>query len=79
MTHEQRQRRSPLTVWLIAAALLSPFAYVLSTGPVIRAVKAGQLDHYAVAPFYWPLEWLANQLPPVAAFFDWYLGLWGLR
>ena len=79
MTDEHDKRRSPLAVWLIALAVSFPPVYVLSTGPVIKAARARQVDQLVVSVVYWPLEKLYDNCPPVAAFFDWYLGLWGLR
>jgi hypothetical protein len=66
---------SLLAVWLTLAVLLSPFLYVLSTGP------AAWLNFYicpmgAISWVYWPLEELNNHSSLVKAFFDWYLELW---
>jgi hypothetical protein len=76
MTDDQTKPLSSLTVWLILAAMLSPFAYVLSVGPAIWMFKHGYLPEW-VGVLYLPLEFANNTLPPVKAFFDWYLALWG--
>ena len=67
---------SSLAVWLIAAAVLTPVAYVLSSGPLLLAWKHHHVGDW-VYWFFAPLKYCHQNIPAAKAFFDWYLELWG--
>jgi len=49
--------------------------YPLSVGPAARLFGGSD----ALMAFYIPLEFLYESCQPVHDFYDWYLGLWGVR
>jgi hypothetical protein len=69
----RRQRLLRAYCWLLLALL----AYVLSTGPMYWEVyEAYHANGSAwVALLYYPVV-VACEYEPVAAWFDWYVGLW---
>jgi hypothetical protein len=73
--NQNPRERSPLMVWLIAGAVLSPFVYVLSTGLAVWLIYQGCLPDEALN-VYLPLWFLAENCKPISEAFDWYVGLW---
>jgi hypothetical protein len=73
---DENRPRSSLAVWLIVGLVLLPALYVLSVGPANWLAGHGFRPN-AEEWIYWPLGFLAQNVPLVKAFFDWYLPLWG--
>ena len=70
-----------LSLVLLLALLV---LYVLSPGPVLAiAMRLEPSDPFrmvrALEAFYWPLGEAIERSETVEQFFDWYLGLWGVR
>jgi hypothetical protein len=76
MDEQEKRERSPLTVWLIAGAVLSPVAYVLSTGPAVWLHNHSYLSKGWFVALYRPLAFAASQSRLVNDFFKWYLDFW---
>jgi hypothetical protein len=75
MTDDPKRRQSSLAVWLVAAAVLLPIAYVLLTGPAVWLHSHGYLPE-SVFIVYWPLETLCNHVEPVRQAIALYLSFW---
>ena len=74
---ERDQRKSSsLTVWLIAAVVMLPIAYVLSLGPAIWLYEHSVPLQPYIAVCYWPIESLAMICEPLGKVLDWYVSLW---
>jgi hypothetical protein len=75
-SEDPKQPRSRLGGWpVVAAVLLLPVAYVLSTGPVCWLIQRNYLPNHADF-VYWPLNALANFCPPIGRVLHWYISLW---
>jgi hypothetical protein len=65
-----RRHETPFAVWL---AVLLLVLYPLSTGPAVRLAEHDIVSMDILEHLYAPLIWLAENCPPVADFFEWYL------
>ena len=76
MSSKENERRSPLAVWLVAAAaLLLPVAYVVSMGPALWLADHGYLSESALV-VYSPALFLRYYCPPLRDATDAYLRMW---
>ena len=62
-----------MLVWVGMGLLL----YALSPGPVVQFLPPS--PHKGLETFYAPLILLYQEVPPVGAFYNWYLDLWDIR
>lgn len=79
MSDDQKKiSRGPLGVWLIAGAMLLPFAYVLSYGPALVLVEWGWIEYpyTALNWFYKPLDYIIYVFPAFGTWLRWYADLW---
>jgi hypothetical protein len=60
----------PFAGWL---AILLLVLYPLSTGPAVKLAEHDIVSMDILEYVYAPLIWLAENCPPVADFFEWYL------
>jgi hypothetical protein len=64
----------------VARAVLITLAalalYVLSVGPLDRAIASGFRPPNWVITAYYPLDWTAEHCDPVAKVLGWYVHLW---
>lgn len=68
-----------MAVLLLILAFLSPLFYVLSVGPASWLIHHGYLqaeDGSLLVLFYLPLEYLAENVPVIEQFFEFYMSLW---
>jgi hypothetical protein len=64
---------------LVAVLVVLPILYVLSLGPIVYLVGNGAISpslYPAVATVYWPLDWIANNVPQVGPAIVWYAERW---
>ena len=53
--------------------------YILSTGPIISACYPLPRSHSTLRVVYYPLSVLADKFGPMRDFFEWYVGIWGVK
>ena len=67
---EGRTASGSLAVWLMAACLLLPVGYVLSSGPAVWLFHHGYLQ--SVPVIYWPLIQVEGSSTPFGTALQWY-------
>jgi len=70
------QRRSHATVWLIAAIILFPSLYVLSTGPAAWLSVNDVLPQKPYVAFYYPLDKVSDVCPRIGDAIGYWEQLW---
>jgi hypothetical protein len=78
--HGRWDKSQALAVLATVCLLMLPL-YVLSTGPVVWLLNSGIIDekyHDVIMTAYLPLVYLYDHFKPAEAFFDWYIGLFGV-
>lgn len=63
-------------MWL---ALVIFFLYALSPGPVFKLALSLKGPTHTLELAYAPLGFLYDHVTAVHAFYDWYLGVWGIK
>ena len=76
--NETTPSRGSLLLWAIPLVLC---AYLLSPGPVIKALNTWLPTHRArvVDAIYGPLEYLDANTTAVHRFYQWYFAVWGIH
>jgi len=69
---ETKSRSGCLAVAIIAAVLLLPPAYLLSTGPAFWMMRNDYLPRFAYNYYIWPAELAMERCPPLRDAMFWY-------
>jgi hypothetical protein len=70
-------RRVPIAAWCAAMLLFSPFAYLLSLGPMVMAANHFQWLDDTLEVYSFPAQTVYDvSPPPVQAALNWYVELW---
>lgn len=78
---DERRLESKLIPLISGFVLALPVLYVLSVGPVAKAIELATGDPSPpqwARQFYAPLRWLHDNTP-MARPLEWYVALWGVK